>query len=147
VRKHKQEFSDDALDYALAKGCLVIASAGNADPASGSKEVAYPGAYHGIVAVSAIDINNTITEFSRVGPEIQLAAPGKRILTDYWSNYTEGEAYTTGTSIAASIASGSAALLWSKYPTLSAEKVKQILFNSAYDLGTAGRDDEYGYGR
>ncbi|ADY57266.1 Subtilisin [Syntrophobotulus glycolicus DSM 8271] len=138
---------DEALDYALDKGCLVVAASGNTDAVTHLSGVAYPGAYPGILAVSAIDSSNLITDFSRVGPEIELAAPGKRILTDYWSQDTSGEAYATGTSIAAPIVSGAAALIWSRYPALAAQEVRQLLLNSAADLGTTGRDDDYGYGK
>ncbi|WP_034379038.1 S8 family serine peptidase [Dehalobacter sp. UNSWDHB] len=148
---------DDALQYAANKGCLLIAASGNVSGSTsqayshqtvtGTSEVSYPAANPNVLAVSAVDFSDVITDFSLTGPEVLLAAPGKRILTDYWSVTETGCAYMTGTSIAAPFVTGAAALLWSKYPGLTVDQIKQALIESAYDLGQEGRDDDYGYGR
>lgn len=52
-----------------------------------------------------------------------------------------------GTSMAAPVVSGVAALLWSRYKTLSNVELRQLLAESAVDLGAPGRDDAYGWGR
>lgn len=148
---------DDALTYAAGKGCLLIASSGNdqeempqnytPQSAVRSSLVAYPAAHPDVLAVSAVDANDAITSFSLTGPEVALAAPGEDILTDYWKDGKSVMAEVAGTSIAAPFVSGAAALIWSKYPQLTAAEVKKALFSSAYDLGAEGRDDSYGYGR
>ncbi|WP_368293248.1 S8 family serine peptidase [Dehalobacter sp. TBBPA1] len=148
---------DDALQYAADKGCLLIGASGNVSGSTsqvyshqttaGTSEVSYPAANPNVLAVSALDSSNVITDFSLTGSEVLLSAPGKRILTDYWSNTETGYAYMTGTSIAAPFVTGAAALLWSKYPGLMADQIKQALIGSAYDLGQEGRDNDYGYGR
>jgi serine protease len=51
-----------------------------------------------------------------------------------------------GTSMAAPHVSGVAALLWSARPALTAAQVRQLLEDSAQDLGPAGRDDTFGFG-
>ncbi|HYH98466.1 S8 family serine peptidase [Hyalangium sp.] len=51
-----------------------------------------------------------------------------------------------GTSMAAPHVSGVAALLWSARPTLTAAQVRQLLEDSAQDLGLAGRDNTFGFG-
>lgn len=51
-----------------------------------------------------------------------------------------------GTSMACPHAVGVAALVWSVAPTASASAVKTALFNSATDLGAAGRDTTFGFG-
>ncbi|MCG1024849.1 S8 family serine peptidase [Dehalobacter sp.] len=148
---------DDALQYAANKGCLLIAASGNVSEstsqayshqtAAGTSEVSYPAANPNVLAVSAVDSSDVITDFSLTGPEVLLAAPGKRILSDYWSSTETGLGYMTGTSIAAPFVTGAAALIWSKYPGLTADQIRQALIESAYDLGQEGRDDNYGYGR
>ncbi|UWG96980.1 S8 family serine peptidase [Dehalobacter sp. DCM] len=153
----ENDILDDALDYAAAKGCLLIASSGNnqegmpqsiaQQAAVRSSLVSYPAAHPEVLAVSAVDINDQITDFSLVGPEMAMSAPGDKILTTYWTTKESGYAYVTGTSIATPFVSGAAALIWSKYPQLTAQEVKKALFSSAYDLGAEGRDDSYGYGR
>lgn len=153
---------DDALAYAAAKGCLLIAASGNVEGyttmpkaimpkartgRASSDSVAYPGAHPDVMAVSAVDMNDVIADFALTGSEILLSAPGEKVLTDYWSEKETGISYSTGTSIAAPLVSGAAALIWSKYPQLTAAEIRQALIKSAYDLGDKGIDDDYGYGR
>jgi subtilisin family serine protease len=52
----------------------------------------------------------------------------------------------SGTSMACPHAVGVAALAWSAAPAASAAAVKAALFNSATDLGSAGKDDTFGFG-
>lgn len=151
---------DDAIQYAVNKGCLLVAASGNLQDSqtesytSQSPQlstvntgVSYPGANPHVLAVSAVDMNDIITDFSRTGPEVILSAPGEKILTNYWSETEKGCSYSSGTSIAAPFVSATAALLWSKYPYLTSTDIKQALLSSAYDLGKEGRDKNYGYGR
>jgi len=55
--------------------------------------------------------------------------------------------WASGTSMAAPHVSGVAALIFGKYPGIKAQKVEQILRQSADDLGKPGKDDYYGQGR
>jgi hypothetical protein len=55
-------------------------------------------------------------------------------------------AYEDGTSASSPYAAAVAALAWSANPALSNTQIRTILQKSAKDLGTAGRDGEYGYG-
>jgi serine protease len=67
----KSRILEDAVNYALSKGTIVVAAAGNS-----GKKVGWPAAYPGVVAVSATDDTDTIAWFSSRGPEVTLAAPG-----------------------------------------------------------------------
>lgn len=148
---------DDALQYAADQGCLLVGASGNNKNAvevqsdtirgTSTNKVAYPGADPNVLAVSAVDRYDNITDFSLLGPEVRLSAPGNRILTTFWSPTDTGLAYSTGTSIAAPMISASAALLWSSYPDLTAQEIEQALLSSASDLGARGQDDQYGFGR
>ena len=51
-----------------------------------------------------------------------------------------------GTSFAAPLVSGAAAVVWSKFPSLSNDSIRQILLGTATDLGAAGVDSEFGWG-
>jgi minor extracellular protease Epr len=146
---------EDALSYAENKGCLLVAASGNNKNVesstipvpSGQNGVAFPAAYPGVIAVSAVDSSDRIADFALTGPEVLLAAPGEKVLTDYWSAKETGCAYVAGTSIASPFVSAAAALLWSRFPQLSSQEIQKALTGSAYDLGTPGRDDQYGFGR
>lgn len=59
---------------------------------------------------------------------------------------TSGYEYFDGTSMATPHVAGVASLIWSKHPTATNAKVRQALQETAEDLGTAGRDNSYGYG-
>lgn len=57
-----------------------------------------------------------------------------------------GYAYLDGTSMATPHTSGVAALVWSSNPSATNVQVRNALTSTAIDLGTAGRDNSYGYG-
>ena len=138
-----------ALQYASAKGCLVVAAAGNFTPGvNHNPGITYPASDPNVLAVTATDSSDKVAGFSDTGPEAALAAPGVNIYSDYWSAAT-GPAYAIGdgTSMAAPIAAGTAALVWSKHPGWTARQVRIALENGAKDLGPAGRDSSYGFGR
>jgi subtilisin family serine protease len=98
------------------------------------------------VAAVSVDSNNQISSFSNkcgVAKEWCIAAPGDRVITTYLDNKY---VYASGTSFAAPNASGALAALIGAFPHLSPEKVTQIMFKTATDLGAAGVDDVYGNG-
>ena len=130
---------ESAINYAYQKGCVLVAAAGN----DGSNELFYPAAYDNVIAVSAIDENNTKASFSNYGDYIDFCAPGVNILTT-WTNGTY--AYGSGTSFAAPFVTGVVALMLSKYPSLAPENVTATLRAEAEDLGDAGWDQFYGWG-
>lgn len=107
----------DAIDYADAKGVLIIAAAGNDGPEIGT--IDYPAANPKVVAVGAIDEVWNVASFSSRGindgdlvveeREVELAAPGVDVL----STYKDGcYAYMSGTSMATPHVAGLSAKLW-----------------------------------
>ena len=131
---------EDACLYAWNNGCLLVAASGN-DYKHG---VSYPAAYETVIAVGAIDQNGQRCAFSNWGPNLDLVAPGVDIISSYPSNqYALGR----GTSAAAPHVAGVAALVWSKYPPLTNLEVRDRLIQTADDLGAAGFDEYYGYGK
>jgi hypothetical protein len=134
----------DAVDAAYSKGLLLVAAAGNSGNRYGwGDNVVYPAKYDSVIAVAATDQNNKRASWSSTGPAVELAAPGVNINSTYLGN-----SYKTlsGTSMATPHVSGTAALVWAKNPTLTNAEVRKILQDTATDLGTAGRDNQYGYG-
>ena len=145
-----------AIAYARSKGAVVIAAAGNnwfhatCNP-GGNNATSYPGASPGVIGVAAIDTGFGRSCFSNVGSYVDLAAPGSGILSTYppakvpagFAPYT----YMSGTSMATPHVSAAAALVLSRWPTCTPDKVEARLRNTAKRLGgTAGRNNNFGYG-
>jgi len=135
----------EAVRHALSKGALVVASTGN-DGGS----VVSPAALPGVLAVGASDRTGALAPFSARGPQVVLLAPGTDIVSTF-NRGTDGRpgGYNlpaTGTSFSAPIVAGAAALVWSKYPHLTAAGVLNRLIRTADDLGPPGRDDQTGFG-
>src|SRR5207237_10320639 len=79
---------------------------------------------------------------------LDLLAPGQDIYTTYWDPAGQFQyAIGQGSSFAAPMVSAAAALMWSINPDLSPTQVRDILFRTAHDLNTPGRDLETGGGR
>ena len=131
----------NAIDSTGAHGMLLIASAGN-DRLNNDVSPRYPGSYNSenIIAVAATDHNDGLADEPGWGSNyglttVDLAAPGVNILSTvppalYGTDYE----YFSGTSMATPHVSGTAALIWSKYPTLTHLQVKERIMNSVDPL-------------
>lgn len=135
--------ASDSLDQACQKaynaGIIIVAAAGN----NYGGAVIYPAAYPSVIAVSSTTSYDILSSFSSVGPEVELAAPGSSIYSTYKNG---GYATLSGTSMAAPHVSGTAALVIAANPGISNIEVRQILQDTADDLGDPGWDISYGYG-
>ena len=130
-----------AVAYAVSRGVIVIAAAGNGR-ASGSP-VAYPGAFPGVLAVSATQSDNLIASYSNRGDYVDIAAPGTAI----YSTVPNGYASWSGTSMATPYVSAAAALVLARARALSVVvNVPDLLMSTADDLGPAGVDPDFGAG-
>ncbi|MFN4151894.1 MAG: S8 family serine peptidase, partial [Candidatus Sericytochromatia bacterium] len=130
----------NAINYALSKDKVIVAAMGN----NGNSALSYPAAYNGIIAVGATDSNDTRASFSQYGNHISVTAPGVNILSTFPNNSYQN---MSGTSMATPAVSGLAALIRSLKPSLTASEVKTKIQQNANDLGVAGFDPYYGYGR
>jgi type VII secretion-associated serine protease mycosin len=132
---------DEAIRYALGKGVVVVASAGN-----GGEEAdrsSYPAAYPGVIAVAAVDRNGQHAGFSTRRWYASVSAPGVDVvIADPDRTYYEG----WGTSAASAYVSGAAALIRSAHPRLSPAQIKQVLEKTARHRPPGGRSDELGTG-
>ncbi len=99
--------------------------------------------WHDVTIVSGATRTDTLWASSNFGPAIDLAAPAVDIVTTARDG---GYSTRVGTSFAAPIVSGLAALLMSTDPGLTAAQVEQRLISTATDLGPPGRDEWFGYG-
>lgn len=127
-----------AANYLRSKGGVVVAAAGN----SGVQEAI--AAHDSMLSISATNSSDTRPSWSSFGAYVDLAAPGVSI---YAPTRGGGYANVSGTSFAAPITAGAVALMLSANPKLTPADIDSLLKATAVDLGDAGYDLYYGYGR
>ncbi len=133
----------EAVNYAVAKGKLVVAAVGG----MGRKynPVLYPAGFPGVVGVGAVDRDLRVTKESERGPQVDLVAPGKGIVSACKGE--TGFCRSEGTGESTALASASAALIWSKHPDWTANQVTRVLLNTAGGpVNGDKRNDAIGYG-
>ncbi|MET7734229.1 type VII secretion-associated serine protease mycosin [Streptomyces sp. NPDC005402] len=138
---HPEAGEDDAVQYALKKGAVVVASAGN----GGEKgdHISYPAAYPGVIAATAVDKFGTRASFSTRRWYATVAAPGDDVvIADPDHKYYEG----WGTSAASAFVSGAVALVRAAHPDLTPAQIKRLLEDTARNAPAGGRDDSRGFG-
>ncbi|MBU6427931.1 MAG: S8 family serine peptidase, partial [Cyanobacteria bacterium REEB65] len=114
---------DQAIDEAVASGCIVVAAAGN----NGNTTPFYPAAHAGVLSVGATDTSDARASFSNYGPWVMTAAPGTGIISTYPGNqYAQGD----GTSFATPYVSGVLAMIESLHPAWSPSTAKQQLLTT-----------------
>ncbi|MCD7441984.1 type VII secretion-associated serine protease mycosin [Streptomyces lincolnensis] len=138
---HPEPAEDEAVQYALRKGAVVVASAGN----GGEKgdHISYPAAYPGVIAATAVDKFGTRAVFSTRRWYATVSAPGVDVvIADPDHKYYEG----WGTSAASAFVSGAVALLKAAHPDLTPAQIKKLLEDTARNAPSGGRDDSRGFG-
>lgn len=145
------EFSAD-VDVLKAAGIAVVFSGGNQGPSGSVSPADNPGSF----AVGAVDSSNNVASTSSRGPSAcdgtffpEVVAPGVSVRAadlSFGGLFPDSYASVSGTSFAAPHVAGTMALLRQADPGTSVAALEQALTDSAVDLGTAGPDDESGYG-
>ncbi len=145
-----------ALTRLYEDGHLLVAAAGNVpnnwnhvgvfDPARHPDVIAVSGTLESDAFASSMYCNGWYDNGyagSQSGPEVELAAP-------FWTYGTISQGsygLDCGTSFSAPFVSAVAAMVWTKNPQWSNEQVRNHLRATAVDLGSAGRDNLFGFGR
>ncbi|WP_199896882.1 S8 family serine peptidase [Streptomyces niger] len=127
VGQREQRELQSAVDYAIDRGKLLMASAGNSGDKGNVLE--YPAGSAGVAGISAVNQSLTATKYSNTGPQVALAAPGEDI--PIRCKEEGGYCRSGGTSQATAIASGAAALIWSKHPGWTGNQVLRVMMESA----------------
>lgn len=132
----------NAVTLAVNSGCVVVCAAGNDD----SNDYYYPSDCTDAISVIALDeTGENRASFSNYGAsKNKISAPGQPIYNTIPDNQYE---YLAGTSMASPVVASIAAMVVSVNPMLTANEVRDIIYNSADDINGGGYDDELGYGR
>ena len=129
-----------AWENGAATGSVLVAAAGN----DGDATLNYPAAYPEVVSVAATDHNDARASFSNANADVEVAAPGVDVLSTIpGGQYAE----LSGTSMATPHVSGVVGVLWKLFPADTAAGIRSRLDASVDDLGAAGRDSTFGFGR
>ncbi len=163
-----------AVAYAVSKGAVVVAAAGNADDAYATPwdYASWPAALPHVIGVAALTRSGDVPDFSDRDPRyVDLAAPGVDIFSTFPADLTAQQqdcvpqgytdcaagdyAHPDGTSFAAPQVSAAAAVLLGLDPALTSSQVTWILEHSADDVNASngcaacptGRDEFTGWGR
>jgi type VII secretion-associated serine protease mycosin len=132
-----------AVEYAFERDVVVVAATGN----DGAHQVGAPANIPGVLAVSGTAESGGPWPSSNTGASTVLAAPAENIVTaSPLSVSASGYSQVSGTSAAAALVSGVAALVRAEYPTMSAANVVNRLIAGATDIAEPGRDDATGFG-
>ncbi len=132
---------EESIKRAAAKGAITVAAAGNGGPQAAP---AYPAAYPGVIAVTAIDVDDRLYSLANRGNYISVAAPGVDVLAPSGNHAHQ---IVSGTSYAAAHVSAVVALMVERYPTIDVDAARLALTAAAVDLGPPGPDDQFGAGR
>lgn len=157
----------NAITYAYNAGVVLCASSGNA----GTSTVSYPALYSECIAVGATRYDDQRSDYSQYGTGLEVVAPGGDVGVDQngdgygdgilqmtFTGYNPGPPETLadptdfgywfydGTSMACPHVSALVAMMIANGQT-GVENIRTILHETAVDLGTAGWDTQYGYGR
>ncbi len=150
------EFFWDAIDACEAAGIVMLFSAGNEGSSGLRRPADRATTPYNVVAVASVNANVggwPISSFSSRGPTYctpdgsvaikpDIAAPGE----DVRSAVPGGYDTKSGTSMASPHVNGVVALMRQACPDLTNDEIKQIIYETAVDLGPAGEDNDYGWG-
>jgi len=146
----------DAVIAAQAAGVLFIAAMGNEGSSTAGSR--WPGAYAEAVGVSAVGPTKVIAPYSNTGSGTDIAGPGGDMSSAaadgvLQNTFASGGPYNVfayhylqGTSMATPHVAGLAALVWSHPSYNTAAAVRDRIYATAEDIGTAGDDSTYGRG-
>lgn len=148
-------YVDSAISYAVSKDIVIVAASGNEN----SSTPGYPANHPDVMAVAAVDYSRNRAPYSNRGSALSVAAPGgdtgkddnsdtypDGVLQETFEEGVWGYYYFQGTSMASPHVAAAAALLRAYVPSASRTDVQEALEQTAMDLGSPGKDSDFGYG-
>lgn len=121
----------DRIAYAVSRGAVVVAAAGN----DGEERTTTPGAYPNVLCVANVDARDVINPSSTYGPQVDVSAPGTSILSTVSSTDASYESFGwSGTSMASPMAAGVVALVAAAYPQFLPSQIAEKVRVSAESI-------------
>jgi subtilisin family serine protease len=130
----------NTIERLAARGHVIVAAAGNDGPAA---PPVFPGAYSGVIAVTAVDQRRQIYRYANRGAYVDFAAPGVNVSA---MDPKGLRASATGTSFAAPVVAARLATSLTRPNPAAARAAIAALEATARDLGPPGRDPIFGQG-
>lgn len=133
-------YLEKAIDYAYSKGVMVVTSAGNE-----ARDLAhdYPAAFPEVITVGATGRDGDLLFYSNVGAELDVCAPGEKIISAAPGGGTHSR---SGTSMAAPLVTSALAMLMLEDSSRTPGQLEALLKSNTRDLGPYGRDALFGVG-
>ena len=136
-----------AIEAAEAAGIVLVAAVGN----DGSSTLQYPAAYSAVIGVGSVDSGLTVSSFSQRNRSVYVTAPGGGVAG---LDHESADGYkldltskgNMGTSYAAPVVAGMAALALGYDRDLTEDGFRYLLETTSTDKGSSGYDTTYGYG-
>lgn len=136
-------FGQDVINYAAAKGALVVAAAGN----DGIDAAQYPSSYDNVFSVASSTATDKASNFTTYNYSVDVSAPGSGI---YSTTYNNSYNSYDGTSMASPITAGAAAIVKSYYPNYIGIQVGEklrVTADDVYSKSATRYKDKLGKGR
>jgi subtilisin family serine protease len=138
----------EAVSYALSRGVVLVAAAGNDGDSehterAGTSFWSFPAGYSGVIGVGAVDRHGKPAPFSSDNLSVLVSAPGVDVPV-----VTPGGTYgpSEGTSSAAALVAGVAALIKAEYPKMPPDMVARAIASTADSGPVPGYDEYVGFG-
>lgn len=140
-----------ALRYAISKGCILVASAGNSGYQPGGNTIGYPARYDFVISAASLDSSGNPSNFSSAGKELKVASFGSSVTT---TNNQNGYSTVNGTSFSGPLVASVAALIARKHrdallkapPAQRNGLMMAFIKKWATDIAAPGWDERTGYG-
>ncbi len=134
----------EAVNYAVSKGCILISAAGNGGMHDYADQKSYPASYEGVISVASCGTDGQRSDFSQYNDSVDIAAMGENITALAVEDGVSIYKTDSGTSYSCAFVSGMAALVATQLGDVRFESGEFLAL--LIDSCGSKRDDELGYG-
>jgi len=135
-----------AVRYAQRKGALIVAATGDSQNGQPVTMKRYPASFPGVLGVAAANTTGNVDDYSIHGSDVDVVAPGQKVIVPFYDNGDCLGGETPQTSYAAGFVSGLAAQLVQRFPKDSPDLIAWRIASTAKRARLSQRDDASGWG-